>query len=318
MVVEGLLRFSLPTLLPIGAVNSYVLRGKTTVMIDTGPNNEYTFEFLKNELKQVDVDISSIDKIMITHGHVDHCGLARRISDISGAEIFVHRGDENLVRDFGGTLAKKRDWFRDEIRRCGVPTRTLNLIEEFFHFLSKMADSTDIAGYLEDRQEIESGDSALKVLHTPGHSAGSVSFLSADGALFSGDTLPREYTPSVVCAGSGTLSAGLGEYFKSLGKLRGMETREVYPGHGGPFFDKNEAIDECLDTMRAREGRVIQALQIGSATPFNLMTKVYGPLPIHEIFTGLSEVLGFLDRMVAEGVIEETVEDEVRMFSLKS
>jgi len=48
------------------------------------------------------------------------------------------------------------------------------------------------------------------------------------------------------------------------------------------------------------------------------MTKVFGPVPIHEIFPGLSETLGFLDRLVAEGAIEEFFEDGVRRFSLTS
>lgn len=318
MVVEGLLRLALPTLLPIGAANSYVLPGKTTVMIDTGPNNEYTFEFLKNELRERDMDISSIDKILVTHGHVDHCGLARQISEASGAGVFVHKDDENLVMNFEETFVDRREQFREEMGKCGVPARTLDLVEKFFDFLATMADSTEIAGHLEDGQEIKAGNTILRVIHTPGHSGGSVCFLSSEGVLFSGDTLPKEYPPSVICGGSGTLSAGLSEYFDSLERLRRIEAKEVLPGHGGPFSDKNEAIDGCLDMMRTREGRIIQALQIDSATPFGLMTKAYGPLPIHELFMGLSETLGFLDRLVAEGAVEEMVKDGIRRFSLKS
>lgn len=287
-------------------------------MIDTGPNNDYTLQFLKEELKRKDMDISSIGKILITHGHVDHCGLARQISEESGAEVFVHKADEDLVRDFKETFSARKGQFRKEMKKCGVPSRTLDLVEEFFGFLSKMADSTEVAGYLENGQDIQAGGHTLRVVHTPGHSAGSVSFLSSEGILFSGDTLPREYSPSVVCAGSGSLSAGLDEYFGSLDKLRNMETTEVHPGHGGPFTDKNDAIDDCLNAMKMREVRIIQALQIDSETPFNLMTKVYGPLPIHEIFTGLSEILGFLDRLVSEGTAEEKIEDERRVYSLRS
>lgn len=318
MVVEGLVRIPLPTLLPIGAANCYILPGKESVMVDTGPNNDYTLDFLKSELKKNDVDISSIDKILITHGHVDHCGLARQVSEASGAGVFIHKGDEDIAKDFRQTYTNRREQTQADMERCGVPARTVELIEKFFDFLATMADATDVSGHLEDAHEVEAGDSTLKVIHTPGHSAGSVCFLSSDGALFSGDTLPKEYTPSVICAGSGSLSAGLEDYFNSLEKLRATDANEVLPGHGGPFSDKDEAIDTCVGTMRMREGRIIQALQIGSATPFTLMTKVYGPLPTHEIFPGLSEILGFLDRLLAEGTVEEAIDDEVRVFSLKS
>jgi glyoxylase-like metal-dependent hydrolase (beta-lactamase superfamily II) len=317
MVVEGLVRIPLPTLLPIGAANSYILPGKRCVMIDTGPNNEYTFDFLVTELRKNDLEVTSIDKILVTHGHVDHCGLARQISEVSGAGVYVHKKDEDLVSNFEETYAKRKEQSRTEMGGCGVPARTVDLIGKFFEFLASMADSTEVSGHLEDGQEIEAGHEVLKVIHTPGHSAGSVCLSSSDGTLFSGDTLPKEHTPSVICAGSGSLSAGLGDYYDTLEKLKTIEAKEVLPGHGGPFSDKDEAIDSCLNTMRTREGRIIQALQIDSATPFALMTKVFGPLPTHEIFPGLSEVLGFLDKLVSEGVIEETLEDEKRTFSLK-
>jgi glyoxylase-like metal-dependent hydrolase (beta-lactamase superfamily II) len=318
MVVEGLVRIPLPTLLPIGAANTYIIPRKDNVMIDTGPNNEYTFDFLVTELRKNDLEITSIDKILITHGHVDHCGLARQISDVSGADVYVHKDDEDLAANFLETIARRKEESQAEMGRCGVPARTVDLIGKFFDFLATMADSTRIAGHLEDGQKIDMGNDVLEVMHTPGHSAGSICLRSSDGTLFSGDTLPKEHTPSVICAGSGSLSAGLGDYYKTLEKLRAIKTTEVLPGHGGPFSDKDEAIDNCLNTMKTREGRIIQALQIDSATPFALMTKVYGPLPTHEIFPGLSEVLGFLDKLVAEGAIEEALEDETRRFSLRS
>ncbi|MFN7684335.1 MAG: MBL fold metallo-hydrolase [Oligoflexia bacterium] len=108
--------------------------------------------------------------LLQTHGHLDHVGASREIKQKLGVpEILLHRGDEPIY---------------------------LNLVQQGQLFGLTYDEPLPLDGYLEDEQSIEVGDLKLSVLHTPGHSPGSVCLrLHEDRAagvaetLFSGDTL---------------------------------------------------------------------------------------------------------------------------------
>jgi hydroxyacylglutathione hydrolase len=99
--------------------------------------------------------------ILNTHGHVDHIGANRDIKDKYDIPLFIHSADSPMLESV--------------------------LQSEMGIFLGAK-DSPPADHFLDDGEEIKIGKSHLKVIHTPGHSPGSVSFL-ADGFLLSGDTL---------------------------------------------------------------------------------------------------------------------------------
>ena len=99
--------------------------------------------------------------ILNTHGHFDHTGANRDVKERFDVPLLIHAKDGPMLGSFG---------------------------ELELGFLTGARDSPPADRFIEDSEEIAIGNSRLRVLHTPGHSPGSVSFLS-DGFLFSGDTL---------------------------------------------------------------------------------------------------------------------------------
>jgi glyoxylase-like metal-dependent hydrolase (beta-lactamase superfamily II) len=127
---------------------------RVCAVVDPGAEPERIFPVIaEEEFKPI--------AIINTHGHVDHIGANRDIKDRFGVPIYIHAGDSAL-------LGK-------------VQQLELSL------FLGAK-DSPPADRHLVDGEEIQIGRSTLRVLHTPGHSPGSVSLLS-DGFLLSGDTL---------------------------------------------------------------------------------------------------------------------------------
>lgn len=104
----------------------------------------------------------NLSAILLTHAHADHLLSLRKWKEATGAPIFVGRFDRFALRDSAANVADL----------LGLPT----------------GDFGDADGVLEDGEEIAVGCEKLIVLHTPGHTVGSVCFLAPD-ALFSGDTL---------------------------------------------------------------------------------------------------------------------------------
>ncbi|MBQ8506871.1 MAG: MBL fold metallo-hydrolase [Clostridia bacterium] len=144
----------------------------------------------------------TLKAILLTHGHFDHILSAEALSRITGAPVYVHEKDEELLCD---------DVKNGYNAMCSTQPSPTALVADF------LEDTISISGI------------SFKVLHTPGHTKGSVCFYDAENAaLFSGDTL--------FCAGFGRMDfyggspASMRQSLRMLFNLPG-NTR-VYSGHG--------------------------------------------------------------------------------------
>jgi len=84
--------------------------------------------------------------------------------------------------------------------------------------------------YLEDGQSLQEFGLDATVIHTPGHTQGSIAILTAAGGLIAGDTLSNRRKPKTA-----DLFENESELKTSLTKLRGLPVKKIYPGHGKPF-----------------------------------------------------------------------------------
>ena len=135
--------------------NCYVVHNdsKKCVIIDPGDDGDTILDFISdNELCPL--------AILLTHGHFDHVGAVVAIKEKFNIPVYIHQKDEYMISD---------------PEQKGI-----------FDFGEN--DEFEADKYLEDEQIICFDDLCFKVLHTPGHSAGSCCFL-IDDCLFSGDTL---------------------------------------------------------------------------------------------------------------------------------
>lgn len=141
--------------------------------------------------------------ILNTHGHVDHIGANKDVKDKFNIPLSIHSSDSAMLE-------------------------SVHQFETGFLIGAKASPSAD--NFLEDGDKIEIGKSYLKVIHTPGHSQGSVSFLG-DGFILSGDTL---FNGGV---GRTDLPGGSWDTLVSTIKnkiLTMPEETTVLPGHGPP------------------------------------------------------------------------------------
>ncbi|HXY74191.1 MAG TPA: MBL fold metallo-hydrolase [Dehalococcoidales bacterium] len=203
----------------IRGANSYLCTvGANVLVIDTGmPGNE---ERILQQVKTLDKSPKDVRVIILTHADIDHSGSAAALKKITGAMIAIHEGDAP------GLAGKK------ELKKVkGLIGVIFRLMARFMKFQTVKADII-----LKDGDEI----TPLKVIHTPGHTEGSICLYIAGNTLFAGDAL-RTNNKSHLRLPRNLWTLNMQEAIKSVKKIADLDYDILLPGHGKPVVGKASA-----------------------------------------------------------------------------
>lgn len=209
-------------IIQVGVTNCYLLRSSSfNVLIDTGYKGKakIILDFLKNNR----ISPKSIGLIILTHGHYDHIGNASELKKISGAKILIHKDDLPLL-DSGITNSQS--------------TKPLNIWGKIL--LSKVSSidtsfnplKPDII--IDSEFDLRSYGIDGRIIHTPGHSKGSISIILDSGDAFIGD-LAMNGLPLRMGAGEPIFGENITEIYQSWKKLIENKANTLYPSHGDRF-----------------------------------------------------------------------------------
>lgn len=308
-------KIEVPTPFEVGPVNVYLLESEPLTLIDTGPRTREALNALEQELMKAGYSFEDIGNIVITHGHLDHHGLANAIKTRSSAKLYVHKLDSKIVSYFEEEIKRYLEFFEATCIRSGVPEKLLGMISKYFKSMVKTCESAEVDFLIEDQDLIRVRDFALRVIHTPGHSPGSIClYFEERGILFSGDTLLSDITPnpSIDPGGGGLLS-----YLKSIEKLQMVDIKVAYPGHHGIIENHREVIKKIFEHHEIRKSRVLQAISSHPKTVFEISKSLFGDLPVSEVLLGVREVAGHLEILEIEDKVELRMINGIGYYSAK-
>ncbi|MEF8778633.1 MAG: MBL fold metallo-hydrolase [Natronomonas sp.] len=311
-------RLQIPTPFDVGRVNCYVFAGEELTLLDPGPDTEAAYEELSTGLERYGFAIDDIDRVVITHPHMDHFGIAGRIVEESGAYSVAHRDATHRLVDPIGHFDHEQTFFRPFLQKMGVPERTAETAVKLPEAYSDYQTPLGVDRKLTDGDSVDVGVE-LKAIHTPGHAPGSVCFVSAaDNTGFTGDHVLGHISPNPLL----TLEPGaedertrsLPTYLDSLRRMRGG-VDIGHAGHGDVVPDLDERIEAIIEHHHSRKERIEDILRKQSgATAYEVMEEMFPDLPATEIFPGMSEVIGHLDLLEDENRVEITEADGVRQY----
>ena len=282
----GITRIALPV--PFvdagGPVNVYALEDDGGwALFDCGIGTEEGEAALRAGAAERSIDLRRCTRLFVSHGHVDHYGLAQTLSEESGAPIFIHPADAPKAVGPDGWDSRAH-LYRAYLLRAGVPADQLERLAAMGRFTGKYSRRIDPqrAQALTGGQLLRFARFQAEVLHLPGHTPGLVCLFDAEhGVLFADDHIFARTSPNpfleLMGDGPTHTSRALVQYFASIRRVLALPVEWVLPGHGEPFQDVRALLERLFGFYARRQEKLLAALNAGADTAYALTQSLFGP-----------------------------------------
>jgi len=319
-VAEGIHRLTIPMKRnPLGKTYSYLFT-ESKALIDTGVPTDSAYQELTDELKQHDMKPGEVEKVILTHLHNDHIGLAGTLQE-QGAEIVASQAaaeKQEAVR------RQKENFFEltvEETRLFGGE-EYLQHLERYRGAFMDFPEPLSIDRTLRDGETVELNGKEMTVIGTPGHAYEHIVVHDPiDRLLFSGDHVLPKIT-SHVALHSYEDRDPLDDYLISLDKVKDLDVDMVYPAHEWEFSNLADRVEQLKVHHRNRLQEMKDTLQDGSRTIYDVGSRVHWesrPWPEMSFWTkrmAATETYAHLVYLRNKGEVAETERSGILYYSL--
>ncbi len=228
-------------------VHTYLVLGEQICLVDTGVSASY--DAILGGLAEMGISADDVAWVVNTHAHPDHMGCNLRFQEDVGPKFACHSRAARWIEDVDVQFKER----------------------PLYGFETLVGGSVQVTRHLEEGDEIDLGGITLQVLHTPGHSPGSISlFCPQDGTLLTGDAIPP--------TGGLPLYYDLGESRRSLHRLSQLENvKTLYQSHLAERFEGPsvaQAVQGGLDYLDRMDEFVAEVKQaLPADAPIEEMTR---------------------------------------------
>jgi len=206
------------------STNNYLLKcNEGYFLIDAGMGKGYD-TFVK-KFNRINVDVSKIKYVMLTHHHFDHTAFLKELIDNTKAKLILHKEEVEPLSKGKNKLGT----YKEGIVLNSAVSIVTTLCKLSFPPFNVSDDDIILAG---DNTTLlrEIGIDGM-ILHTPGHTNGSLSVLLSDGTAFVGDTAMNFFFSNP----DPFVFESINDVYRSWKKLSNNGAKILYPAHGNPM-----------------------------------------------------------------------------------
>ncbi|OAI39354.1 hypothetical protein AYO38_07835 [bacterium SCGC AG-212-C10] len=305
-------RKGLPYVLP------YMIKaGGETILVDCGWNTDSAYDALEIGMKEHGAHPNEITRLVITHVHPDHFGMAGRLKRLSSCDVVIHEKDAEVItsRYFApkGLMEGMSDFMKSNgvppIDTAGLAGGSMNMIDR----VSPVPPDTVVKG----GEVIKAGDFDFEVIWTPGHSPGHICLYEPNRkVLLTGDHILPTITPNV-SINTQTHGSPLGDYMRSLELLADLDVDYVLPAHEYDTKELKKRIIEIEEHHEVRLNEMVACVDRGGSTAWDVAGRVKwatGMLTDFEPFmqrAAVGETIAHLEYLFEMGRLGKVMRDKV-------
>jgi glyoxylase-like metal-dependent hydrolase (beta-lactamase superfamily II) len=303
---------------PLGWVLPYLIPGDDGyTLVDSGWNTPEAFAALEDELRSLSLTFDDIKRLLVTHVHPDHYGLAGRIKEVCGAQIIIHQRERDFIRsryrEPDELLRRVMAWLKEH----GVPKDELDELQSAAMPVRGFVVAAEPDDVVWGGETIDLGFYKFEVYWTPGHSPGHVCFFErTQRIILTGDHVLPTITPNVGLHPQ-QMGNPLGDYLASLRRLEPLEVEDVFPAHEHSFNDLQGRLREIELHHDERLDEMLGIIGDSRATAYDVASRVVWTTGTFDTFSpwmrraAISETLAHLEYLVYEGRLRQAREGDI-------
>lgn len=293
-------------------INSYLLAdGDGYALIDPGPHSAGTVEFWRKVSGEIGFAFDQVRKIIITHHHPDHYGLAGWFQQQSGAPVYVSPAARRQIEGLWSGSRPLVDEMMAMYRQNGIPDEVYADMAEHWRVnadqVNPQPELTDI--HPGDRLDI--GGVSYDILSIPGHAAGHIGLYSRERkVLFCGDQVMPDSLPDTCYVPGGVDESPIRSFLESLDRLEAYEVELAFPGHYNAFSSFRKRLAELRALNEERQDNLLSKLGPEPMSAYEVYVQAFDRAnSILQLRFGFTETISRLRYAKSLALVQEEVSE---------
>ncbi|MED4585138.1 MBL fold metallo-hydrolase [Brevibacillus choshinensis] len=295
-----------------GNVNAFILPQSPVTLVDTGTHLPTSIQELREGMNEAGFSFRDLEQIVVTHMHTDHYGGVQTILQENNIPVYVHEQAKKTLASGEKEFLQTEEFMHSFIKDCGaahILTRNRKYREEAWGEVR----------YLEDGDTLAAGGRDWKIIYTPGHSQSDICLWDQiSGDVIVGDFLLQEISANAFIVPPDSAKRErpkpLLQMRESFQRVYDLPFGTIYPGHGAPFTDHRQLIDQRRREQAERCDKITILLADQPRNVMQICKELFPWLQDNALFLGLSEVQGHLDLLQEQSRVLREQRDGVMWY----